>query len=71
MIYFDSKEKYENRINEGFSEQEKKDIFNGKTQVEFKEALDILHKCLINLDIFDDNNDNNEENYLYNEEENK
>ena len=70
MIYFDSKEKYENRINEGFCEQEKKNIFNGKTQIEFKEALNTLHKFLINLDIFDDN-DENEGNNLYNEEYNK
>ena len=61
LIYFDNKEKYENRINEGFSEQEKKNIFNGKKQIEFKEALDILHdKLIINLDLLedDDNNDN-------------
>ena len=70
MIYLDSKEKYENRINEGFTEEEKKNIFNGKTQVEFKEALDCLHKCLINLDIFDDNDDKVDENNLYVEEEN-
>ena len=70
LVYFDSKEKYENRINEGFSEEEKKNIFNGKTQVEFKEALETLHKCLINLDIFDDNDDNFDENNIYPEEEN-
>ena len=70
MVYFDSKEKYENRINDGFSEEEKKNIFNGKTQVEFKEALDTLHNCLINLDIFDDNDDNLDENNLNAEEEN-
>ena len=60
LIYFENKEKYENRINEGFSEQEKKNIFNGKKQIEFKEALDILHDKLINLDLLedDDNNDN-------------
>ena len=57
MIYFDSKEKYEDKINEGFSEQQKKNIFNGKTQIEFTEALDILHKCLNNLDIFDESDD--------------
>lgn len=64
MVYFDSKEKYENRINEGFSEMEKKNIFKGKTQLEFKEALDILHETLINLDIIDDNDDDIDENYL-------
>ena len=57
MIYFDSKEKFENRINEGFSEKEKKNILNGKTQIEFKEALDIVHKLMINLNIIDDNDD--------------
>ena len=57
MIYFDSKEKYENNINEGFSEKEKKNIFNGKTQLDFKEAMDSLHRLLINLDIIDDNED--------------
>ena len=70
IIYLDSKEKYENRINEGFSEQEKKNMFNGKNQVEFKEALDTLHKCLINLDIFDDNEDSFEENICNEDKEN-
>ena len=59
LIYFENKEKYENRINEGFSEQEKKNIFNGKKQIEFKEALDILHDKLINLDILDDEDNEN------------
>ena len=59
MIYLENKEKYENRTNEGFSEQEKKNIFNGKTQIEFKDALDIIHQKLINLDIFDDDEDDN------------
>ena len=62
LIYFENKEKYENRINEGFSEQEKKNIFNGKKQIEFKEALDILHDKLINLDILDDEDNENNEN---------
>jgi hypothetical protein len=57
MIYFDSKEKYENKINKGFSEKEKKNIFNGKTQLDFKEALDSLHHLLINLNIIEDNDD--------------
>ena len=35
----------------------KKNIFNGKTQLEFREALDILHQKLINLDIYDDSDD--------------
>ena len=64
MIYFDSKEKYEDRINEGFSEKEKKNIFNGKTQVEFKEALDILHKCLFNLDIYEESDDEEKDNNI-------
>ena len=64
MLYFDSKEKFENRINEGFSEKEIKNIFNGKTQIEFKEALDKLHKLLINLNINEDNDDINDENNL-------
>lgn len=68
MIYFDSKEKFENRINDGFSEQEKKNIFKGKTQLEFKEAMDMLHQVLLNLDIIDDNDDINDENNLYIEE---
>ena len=59
MIYLENKEKYENRTNEGFSEQEKKNIFNGKTQIEFKDALNIIHQKLINLDIFDDDEDDN------------
>ena len=64
LLYLENKEKYENRINEGFNEQEKKNIFNGKTQIEFKEALDILHDKLINLDIYEDSDDDNiEENY--------
>ena len=71
MIYFDSKEKYENRINDGFSEQEKKNIFNGKAQVEFKEALNTLHKCLIDLDIFDEFDNSEEENNICNEEDKK
>ena len=62
IIYLNSKEKYENRINEGFSELEKKNLFSGKNQVEFKDALDTLHKCLINLDVFDENEDSFEEN---------
>ena len=53
-----------------FLKKKKKNIFNGKTQVEFKEALDTLHNCLINLDIFDDNDDNLDENNLNAEEEN-
>ena len=57
MIYSENKEKYENRKNEGFSEKEKKNIFNGKTQIEFKEALDIIHQKLINLDFFDESDD--------------
>ena len=66
LLYLENKEKYENRINEGFNEQEKKNIFNGKTTIEFKEALDILHDKLINLDIFDESDDDNiEENYLH------
>ena len=65
LIYLENKEKYENRINNGFSEQEKKKIFNGKTQIEFKDAIDILHDKLINLDIFDDSDDDKlEGNYL-------
>ena len=64
MIYFDSKEKYEDKINEGFTEQEKKNIFNGKSQIEFSEALDLLHKCLINLDIFDESDDEGENNNM-------
>ena len=81
LLYRENKEKYENRINEGFNEQDKKNIFNGKTQIEFKEALDILHDKLINffsvriyfiiylkkkinLDIFDESDDDNlEKNY--------
>ena len=64
LLYLENKEKYENRINEGFNEQEKKNIFNGKTQIEFKEALDILHDKLINLDIYEDSDDDDiEENY--------
>ena len=57
MIYNENKEKYENRKNYGFNEEEKKNIFNGKTQLEFREALDILHQKLINLDIYDDSDD--------------
>ena len=57
MIYSENKEKYENRKNEGFTEKEKKIIFNGKTQIEFKEALDIIHQKLINLDFFDESDD--------------
>ena len=57
MIYSENKEKYENRKNEGFSEKEKKNIFNGKTQIEFKEALDIIHQKLINLDFFEESDD--------------
>jgi len=64
LLYMENKEKYENRINDGFNEQDKKNIFNGKTQIEFKEALDILHDRLINLNIFDDSDDDNlETNY--------
>ena len=64
LLYMENKEKYENRINDGFNEQDKKNIFYGKTQIEFKEALDILHDKLINLDIFDDSDDDNlETNY--------
>ena len=64
LLYMENKEKYENRINDGFNEQDKKNIFNGKTQIEFKEALDILHDKLINLNIFDDSDDDNlETNY--------
>ena len=64
LLYRENKEKYENRINEGFNEQDKKNIFDGKTQIEFKEALDILHDKLINLDIFDESDDDNlEKNY--------
>lgn len=70
MIYYDSKDKYENRINDGFSEQEKKNIFKGKTQLEFKEALDILHETLINLDMIDENDDNSDENNLQIEDDN-
>ena len=57
MIYNENKEKYENRKNYGFNEEERKNIFNGKTQLEFREALDILHQKLINLDIYDDSDD--------------
>ena len=57
MIYSENKEKYEDRKNEGFSEKEKKNIFNGKTQIEFKDALDIIHQKLINLDFFDESDD--------------
>ena len=64
LLYMENKEKNENRINDGFNEQDKKNIFNGKTQIEFKEALDILHDRLINLNIFDDSDDDNlETNY--------
>ena len=67
LLYMENKEKYENRINDGFNEQDKKNIFNGKTQIEFKEALDILHDKLINLNIFDDSDDDNlETNYQKN-----
>ena len=65
MIYLQNKEKYENKINEGFSEQEKKKIFNGKNQIEFKEAINILHEKLINLDIFDDSDDDKLEEHYY------
>jgi len=58
LIYLDSKDKYENRINDGFNEQEIKNIFNGKSQLEFKEALDILHEKLLDLDILGENDDN-------------
>lgn len=63
MIYMENKEKLENRINDGFSEQDNKNMFNGKTQIEFKEALDIIHQKLINLDIFDESDDE-ENNYI-------
>ena len=67
LLYMENKEKYENRINDGFNEQDKKNIFNGKVQIEFKEALDILHDKLINLNIFDDSDDDNlETNYQKN-----
>ena len=61
MIYLENKEKYENRKNEGFSEKEKKYIFNGKTQLEFKEALDVIHQKLINLDFYDESDDDKSE----------
>ena len=63
MIYMENKEKLENRVNEGFSEQDNKNIFNGKMQIEFKEALDIIHQKLINLDIIEDSDDD-ENNYI-------
>ena len=40
-----------------FQKKKKKYIFNGKTQIEFKEALDIIHQKLINLDFFDESDD--------------
>ena len=57
MIYKENKEKLEQRINEGFSEYENKNIFDGKIQIEFKEALDTIHQKLINLDIIDDSDE--------------
>ena len=66
MIYLENKEKYEDRKNEGFSEKEKKYIFNGKTQMEFKEALDIIHHELINLDFFDESDNNESEENFHN-----
>ena len=62
MIYLDAKEKYEKKMNVGFSEEEKINIFNGRTQLEFKEALDIIHDKLIHLDILSDDDENEEEN---------
>ena len=44
-----------------FQNKKKKNIFNGKTQIEFKDAIDILHNKLINLDIFDDSDDDKSE----------
>ena len=53
-----------------FLNKKKKNIFKGKTQLEFKEALDILHETLINLDMIDENDDNSDENNLQIEDDN-
>ena len=52
LIYKENKEKLEHRINEGFSEYENKNIFDGKIQIEFKEALDTIHQKLIIIKFF-------------------
>ena len=68
LIYKENKEKLEQRINEGFSEYENKNIFDGKIQIEFKEALDTIHQKLINLDIIDDSDEEQiEENNFIND----
>ena len=52
MIYLSEKEKIEKNIND-YTEENLQKIFENKKQVSFRQAMDGLHKALINLDLSD------------------
>ena len=56
IIYISEKEKIEKNL-EDYTEENLEKIFKGKKQIYFKQAMDVLHNSLIDLNISDEDSD--------------
>lgn len=71
VVYRNNKIKMEDKIREGFKYKDKENIFNGKKIIEFDEALNTLHKVLIDIDVSDDDKEEENINIITKEEINE